>query len=84
MLLTACKREVSPWTLRSRPQVARILLTPRPISGKMTPQSTETEWRAKLGAEGFRVMRENGTEAPFSGTYCDAMPSGDYYCRGKR
>ena len=40
------------------------------------------EWRAKLGEEGYRVMRQSGTERPFSGSLWEESRAGKYYCRG--
>ena len=37
-------------------------------------------WRAQLTPEQYRVCREHGTEAPFSGTYNDCKESGTYAC----
>jgi peptide methionine sulfoxide reductase msrA/msrB len=50
----------------------------------MTSQNkrTEQEWRARLTPEQFRVMRECGTEPPFSGTYNDFFQNGIYHCAG--
>jgi peptide-methionine (R)-S-oxide reductase len=41
---------------------------------------SEQEWRAKLDAEQYRVTRQAGTEAPFSGKYCDHEEDGYYVC----
>lgn len=41
---------------------------------------TEQEWRAQLSAEQYRVTRQAGTEAPFSGEYCDHEATGHYHC----
>ena len=41
---------------------------------------TEQEWRAKLTPEQFRVLRRNGTEAPFTGAYAFAKDDGMYHC----
>lgn len=41
---------------------------------------TEDEWRRELTAEQFRIMRAKGTEAPFSGAYCESHAPGRYAC----
>ena len=41
---------------------------------------SKQEWQAKLDAEQYRVTREAGTEAPFSGQYCDHTEDGYYQC----
>lgn len=41
---------------------------------------TDTEWRAQLSPEEFRVTRQAGTEPPFSGKYDDHWEEGDYHC----
>lgn len=45
------------------------------------PQSDE-EWKGKLTAEQYRVLREKGTEPPFSGTYVDMKDDGSFVCAG--
>ena len=41
---------------------------------------TEQEWREQLDAEQYRVTRQAGTEAPFSGKYYDHDADGYYVC----
>lgn len=42
---------------------------------------TEDPWREKLTAQEYRVLREGGTEAPFTGEYTDTETVGVYSCR---
>lgn len=43
-------------------------------------QKTEKEWQKNLTTEQYRVMREKGTEAPFTGKYVDTKEKGMYKC----
>jgi peptide-methionine (R)-S-oxide reductase len=41
---------------------------------------TESEWRQALDPEQYRILREKGTEAPFSGEYDHVFEPGTYLC----
>ena len=42
---------------------------------------SEDEWRKELDAETYRIVREKGTEYPFTGKYNDHFESGTYHCK---
>lgn len=42
---------------------------------------TEAEWKALLDAEAYHVLREKGTERPFTGRYSKHHAQGSYACR---
>ncbi|HYE25155.1 MAG TPA: peptide-methionine (R)-S-oxide reductase MsrB [Clostridia bacterium] len=43
-------------------------------------RKTEEEWRRELTPEQYRVLREKGTERPFTGEYADSKTEGVYRC----
>lgn len=45
-------------------------------------QKSEEEWRAQLGDAAYRVLREKGTERPFTSEYETFWDSGTYVCKG--
>lgn len=43
---------------------------------------SEADWQARLSDEEYYVLRQKGTERPFTGIYTDSEDDGIYHCRG--
>jgi peptide-methionine (R)-S-oxide reductase len=43
---------------------------------------TDAEWRSSLTPEQYRILREAGTEPPWSGELLDAKGKGEFRCAG--
>ncbi len=46
----------------------------------MAMKLTEEEWKSKLTPEQYHILREKGTEAPYSGKLLRNSKNGDYMC----
>lgn len=46
----------------------------------MAMQLSEDEWKKKLTPEQYHILREKGTETPFSGKLLNQNSSGDFIC----
>ncbi len=55
-------------------------MTDRPDS--KPAELSEAEWREKLGPERYRILRQAGTEAPWSGELNGNKAAGEYRCAG--
>jgi peptide-methionine (R)-S-oxide reductase len=56
-------------------------MTMTPSDRQYTVDHSEQEWRDQLSAEEYHVLREAGTERPFTGEYTDTKAVGVYACR---
>src|ERR1700749_3244372 len=49
-------------------------------AAKQNVQLSETEWRKRLTAEQFHILREKGTERAFTGALVNNHADGMYHC----
>ncbi len=45
-------------------------------------KKTEEDWKKELSPEEYKILREKGTEAPFTGEYDSLFDQGMYKCVG--
>ena len=45
-------------------------------------ERTEEEWKNQLDEQSYRILREKGTEYPFTGEYNNHFEKGIYSCKG--
>jgi peptide-methionine (R)-S-oxide reductase len=45
-------------------------------------EKTDAEWREQLDPEQYRILRQAGTERPYTGEYTDLEDEGVYRCAG--
>ncbi|MBO2009667.1 peptide-methionine (R)-S-oxide reductase MsrB [Hymenobacter negativus] len=85
-LNSACsqKRDVAVNTPRPPRTVAgKTYFQPQPVTGQPNEfpvRHTEAEWKKLLTPDQFYILREQGTERPFTGKYHDNHAAGTYYC----
>ncbi len=45
-------------------------------------QLSDQQWRERLSPEQYKILRQHGTEAPFTGGYVHVKDDGTYRCAG--
>jgi peptide-methionine (R)-S-oxide reductase len=65
----------------TEPSTRRCLMDRSKEQSDSIPR-TEEEWRRRLSPEQFEVLRNKGTERPFTGEYASAKEPGVYRCAG--
>ena len=54
----------------------------KPTTMNTAVKKTEAEWKAQLSEMEYEVLRNKGTERPFTGDYHDHFETGKYVCAG--
>jgi len=54
--------------------------TDKPGDAKTPVEKSDAEWRRELTPQQYRVLREKGTEPPFTGKYWNEHADGVYRC----
>jgi peptide-methionine (R)-S-oxide reductase len=73
------------WACGSRKNSASISQTAMqniPSDTLLPVPVTEEEWKQRLTPEEYRVLRQKGTERPFSSPFEQVWDSGTYVCKG--
>ena len=52
-----------------------------PQSAEVNPITSDDYWKDSLSSEQYQVLREQGTERPFTGEYWDHNGKGTFVCR---
>ena len=58
------------------------MTTLAPLDKATLSQMTDADWRLRLDDFSYYVLRQKGTERPFSGIYTDTETAGVYHCKG--
>lgn len=55
--------------------------TAQPLSRKQAQSLSDQQWLERLSPEAFQILRQAGTERPYTGEYWETEDVGTYSCR---
>ncbi len=65
-----------------RDQQSKKIINQAPLDAPLKVQKTEEQWKNELSEEQFYILRQKGTERPFTGKYNIHKGNGVYHCTG--
>jgi len=76
--LTACNAQQK--DAPAKKQLTGVTQNPDTTESSQPVNRTEEEWKKALTPEQYHVLREKGTDAPFTGQYFRTTDNGSYLC----
>lgn len=75
LALSACQAQEKP--------TSTLTTTTVQTNDSLQPlQLTDEDWQKRLKPEAYRVLRQHGTERPYTGAYDQHWDAGTYVCKG--
>jgi len=79
LLLSAAAGGAAPRAEAQAEPFAGLTIHPEDAQLEFPVTASEAEWRSRLTAEQYAILRGKGTEMPFSGEFFDLHQAGTYY-----
>jgi peptide-methionine (R)-S-oxide reductase len=80
LLNAACRENLSATPSATLTGASANMPDPIASEGETPVQKSNDDWKQELSDEQFRVLRQCGTEPPFTGKYWDHHEKGVYHC----
>ena len=82
MMLTACNRRAFMGLAGGTALAGIAIMTSGTAAASFEVRHSESEWRQRLGASRYHILREAGTERPFTSPLLNEKRKGIFACAG--